>query len=95
MFSLSTLFVNMCFKIAYLILEDYIYLVGQYCVGGDIETYGTLQDAKKACENDFECKCIYDAGCKGRKWTTGRGFSVASSRVGSCAWITNSKCKSC
>ena len=91
----STFFVNMCFKIAYLILENYVYLVGRYCSGGDIQRYATLQDAKAACENDRECNCIYDAGCDGGQWITGKGFDIASSSIGSCAWITSSKSKSC
>ena len=90
-----TLFVNMCCKIAYLILENYIYLVDRYCSGGDIQRYATLHDAKKACENDRECNCIYDAGCDGGQWITGKGFDIASSSIGSCAWITSSKSKLC
>ena len=91
----STLFANMCFEIAYLILENYIYLVGRYCDGGDIQRYATLLDAKKACENDRECNCIYDARCDGGQWITGKGYDIASSSIGSCAWIASSKSKSC
>ena len=85
----------------YIVRAVYTHLVGQYCAeesvdkDGKIYKYATLQAAKAACDNDYECNCVYDIRCKGRSWNTGKGFGVRNSTIGSCAWINSNKSKSC
>ena len=64
--------------------------MGQYCSGDEIAAYGTLQAAKAACLNNFECGCIDDYACDGDGWWISKGNSVGTSPNGACTW-TNGK----
>ena len=72
------------FDIVYLILVEYTELAGHKCGGSEIQSYTSLQEAKTACENNINCKCIDDYGCDGNKWFIKTAAAYAAS--GLCAW---------
>ena len=71
---------------------EYTYLEKQYCSGGLIGTFSSLEAAKAACKINSDCQCIHDEYCSNNggsksyytykgvpsKWTSGDRY---------CAWI--------